>query len=495
MMSAIIKKPLCRAFAAVMSVAFTAAAASSPLASASDYIFSAPPSNVVHGVISGPDCDVRTMRAEDVAYLDEALAERAAILCGSTNAIDFCAMRTAPTWVFGDFSAADTNGAIAVVAKDTNGTFSAILVSNQVRYVNFPRSMIPSPENADRRTTTKYLTHRFAYPKALAAGASASLSDYYSPTSTLRATYFCDQAAWPGTLKALCSEPGGLQPYRPAVTNSGNAIVLNGFALAASITNIYGFAGGHTRVGIQTQYSKGYQGGSTKVERIEGNDGDVQEYTYYLPPGELYMGASAIVYEDFETLVEWDSMSHRHLAPVPWLDTRSGEWSKSWGTGGVWAILSCAWLYATTGGVERLHGGDLYTVFEISYSLQDSCSYWDGGARTLHTNITYLCSFPVDHFAETNGLVAAWLRIDSTQAFAPDTIKAVGLPYSDIYDVDVKDIDCPRPTPGHDDYAAHPESSFVLTSWRERRVSWGIRLSDAIYIGEPRFRTTIQSTK
>lgn len=60
--------------------------ATSPLATASDYVYAKPAiSNAIKGVIMSQSGDYSTMRYEDIAFLREALAERNFLFGGSTN--------------------------------------------------------------------------------------------------------------------------------------------------------------------------------------------------------------------------------------------------------------------------------------------------------------------------------------------------------------------------------------------------------------------------
>ena len=100
--------------------ALAAAAASSPIAGTNDFTFTRVTYTNISGTVMGDAGDYRTMRYEDLAWLNEAIEERLAFTHDrfdfTTNAPNLCTR-----WEFGRWDAGETNGTKASIQAFVDG--------------------------------------------------------------------------------------------------------------------------------------------------------------------------------------------------------------------------------------------------------------------------------------------------------------------------------------------------------------------------------------
>ena len=105
---------------AALLAALAAAAASSPIAGTNDFTFTRVTYTNISGTVMGDAGDYRTMRYEDLAWLNEAIEERLAFTNDrfdfTTNAPNLCTR-----WEFGRWDAGETNGTKASIQAFVDG--------------------------------------------------------------------------------------------------------------------------------------------------------------------------------------------------------------------------------------------------------------------------------------------------------------------------------------------------------------------------------------
>lgn len=110
---------------AALLAALAAAAASSPIAGTNDFTFTRVTYTNISGTVMGDAGDYRTMRYEDLAWLNEAIEERLAFTRDrfdfTTNAPNLCTR-----WEFGRWDAGETNGTKTSIQAFVDGTTQTV---------------------------------------------------------------------------------------------------------------------------------------------------------------------------------------------------------------------------------------------------------------------------------------------------------------------------------------------------------------------------------
>lgn len=110
---------------AALLAALASAAASSPIAGTNDFTFTRVTYTNISGTVMGDAGDYRTMRYEDLTWLNEAIEERLAFTHDrfdfTTNAPNICTR-----WEFGRWDAGETNGTKASIQAFVDGTTQTV---------------------------------------------------------------------------------------------------------------------------------------------------------------------------------------------------------------------------------------------------------------------------------------------------------------------------------------------------------------------------------
>ena len=152
---------------AALLAALAAAAASSPIAGTNDFTFTRVTYTNISGTVMGDAGDYRTMRYEDLAWLNEAIAERIAFTGDyfdfTTNAPNRCTR-----WEFGRWDADATNGTEASIQAFVDGRTQTVARAWAVTNLFLPKGVRLDPAGSrdigKRVIATGMLAGRFSSP-------------------------------------------------------------------------------------------------------------------------------------------------------------------------------------------------------------------------------------------------------------------------------------------------------------------------------------------
>ena len=152
---------------AALLAALAATAASSPIAGTNDFTFTSVTYTNISGTVMGDAGDYRTMRYEDLAWLNEAIAERIAFTGDyfdfTTNAPNRCTR-----WEFGRWDADATNGTEASIQAFVDGRTQTVARAWAVTNLFLPKGVRLDPAGSrdigKRVIATGMLAGRFSSP-------------------------------------------------------------------------------------------------------------------------------------------------------------------------------------------------------------------------------------------------------------------------------------------------------------------------------------------
>ena len=152
---------------AALLAALAAAAASSPIAGTNDFTFTRVTYTNISGTVMGDAGDYRTMRYEDLAWLNEAIEERLAFTGDrfdfTTNAPNRCTR-----WEFGRWDADATNGTEASIQAFVDGRTQTVARAWAVTNIFLPKGVRLDPAGSrdigKRVIATGMLAGRFSSP-------------------------------------------------------------------------------------------------------------------------------------------------------------------------------------------------------------------------------------------------------------------------------------------------------------------------------------------
>lgn len=474
-----------------------APAATSPLASAADYIFSTPPSNIIHGAILGPGGDYRVMRAEDAAYLHEALCERAALLAPS-GSVHFGEGVASLKWEFGSWPADDTNGTKAVLHSSTNEIIGKLReVTNLVTYL--------AGQSSGPKTMNRYYSEPpwgplprgygfdFLPPASIAGVAPGDrwIDNYYDPAASPRGTpYAPTNAASPFRELYLADGVPAPPPLAlPESTNDDFAIRLEGPPRMSLMTNLYSFVAKHSKLGR-----------SVGGPYIATNGLEITRRVWYGDTTFSTNTTRSILY-DFEataiSVLEYYWHRDNISEDFTLYDTRSNERTdivERHSIGDCVAETSIPWLYATTGSIQRLGSGTLF--FTATAQAEEFVIGSGVDAQSTTTSGTFVVSCSVSVEESPHGMVRLRLASVDARSLWYSLAAAVGARYVSPDAVNTDGL--PLPTPELDESEIDYDPPFYglfgyASTYKERLCRGSITVGGfGLVIFDCTFRTQLQ---
>lgn len=178
---------------AALLAALAAAAASSPIAGTNDFTFTRVTYTNISGTVMGDAGDYRSMRYEDLAWLQEAVEERLAftgdLFDFTTNAPNRCTR-----WEFGRWDADATNGTEASIQAFVDGMTQTVARAWAVTNLFLPRGVRLDPAGSrdigERVVKTGLLAGLFSSPtnELVTSPTVGMIQDRYNKTSVVDRT-------------------------------------------------------------------------------------------------------------------------------------------------------------------------------------------------------------------------------------------------------------------------------------------------------------------
>lgn len=205
---------------AALLAALAAAAASSPIAGTNDFTFTRVTYTNISGTVMGDAGDYRTMRYEDLAWLNEAIEERLAFTHDrfdfTTNAPNLCTR-----WEFGRWGAGETNGTEASIQAFVDGTTQTVARAWAVTNLFLPIGVRLDPAGS------RHMDERVVKTGQLAGLFSSPTNELVSSPTVGRITGRYDQTNVIDRTDLVVSVTQRLEFVRHALTNGTEEVHTN----------------------------------------------------------------------------------------------------------------------------------------------------------------------------------------------------------------------------------------------------------------------------
>ena len=205
---------------AALLAALAAAAASSPIAGTNDFTFTRVTYTNISGTVMGDAGDYRTMRYEDLAWLNEAIAERLAFTGDyfdfTTNAPNLCTR-----WEFGRWDADATNGTEASIQAFVDGRTQTVARAWAVTNLFLPIGVRLDPAGS------RHMDERVIKTGQLAGLFSSPTNELVTSPTVGRITGRYDQTNVVDSTELVFSVTQRLEFVRHALTNGTEEVHTN----------------------------------------------------------------------------------------------------------------------------------------------------------------------------------------------------------------------------------------------------------------------------
>ena len=211
---------------AALLAALAAAAASSPIAGTNDFTFTRVTYTNISGTVMGDAGDYRTMRYEDLAWLNEAIAERLAFTGDyfdfTTNAPNLCTR-----WEFGRWGAGETNGTKASIQAFVDGTTQTVARAWAVTNLFLPIGVRLDPAGGRKINRYGNMDGRVVKTGQLAGLFSSPTNELVTSPTVGRITGRYDQTNVVDRTELVFSVTQRLEFVRHALTNGTEEVHTN----------------------------------------------------------------------------------------------------------------------------------------------------------------------------------------------------------------------------------------------------------------------------